>query len=160
MLARLRLKTLENPYRDPHCNNPPVLAEKRRILRHCSFQRLICHRRNAFENGKRQGVLVVLRVVRGIDRPHRNGEKQNARQNDCNHLAETARDNARMSAPFPEIFAVEKQGEKRLCRSDETVEIEGQKQARFHNGRGLGDCRHYGLFDTEYFAEIELYRHE
>ena len=102
----------------------------------------------------------MLRVVRRIDRPHRNGDEQNTRQNDCDHLAETARDNARMSAPFHEIFAVEKQGEKRLCRSDETVEIEGQKQAQIHNGRRLRDCRHNGMFYTEYFAEIELYRHE
>lgn len=120
---------IENPYRNPHCDNPPVLAEKRRILRHRFFQRLICHSRNAFENGKRQGVLVVLRVVRRIDRPYCNSEKQNARQNDCNHFAETARDNARMSAPFPEIFAVEKQGEKRLCRGDETAEIANLRNA-------------------------------
>lgn len=151
---------VENPYRNPHYDNPPVLAEKRRILRHRPFQRLICHRRNTLENGKRQGVLVVLRVVRGIDRPHRNGEEQNTRQNDCNHLTETTRDNTRVGAPFPEIFAVEKQGAKRLRRSNETVEIEGQKQAQIHNGRGLRDCRHNGMFDIEYFAEIELYRHE
>ena len=137
-----------------------MLAEKRRILRHRPFQRLVGHRRNTLENGKRKCILVVLRVVRRIDRPHRNGEEQNARQNDCNHLAETARDNARMSAPFFEIFAVEKQGEKRLSRSDETVEIEGQKQAQFHNGRGLRNGRHNRMFYTEYFAEIELYRHE
>lgn len=150
----------ENPYRNPQHGNPSVLAEKRRILRHRPFQRLVGHRRNALENGKRQSVLVVLRVVRGIDRPHRNDEEQNTRQNDCNHLAETARDNARVSTPIPEIFAVEKQGEKRLCRSDETVEIEGQKQAQIHNGRRLRDCRHNGMFYTEYFSEIELYRHE
>ena len=151
---------VENPYRNPQHDNPSVLVEKLRILRHRPFQRLICHSRNALETGKRKCVLVVLRIVRRIDRPHRNGEEQNTRQNDCNHLAEVACNNARVSAPFPEIFAVEKQGEERLSRSDETVEIEGQKQARFHNGRGLRNGRHNRVFDTEYFAEIELYRHE